>query len=62
MTEDMQLDRESLYLVHLLWTLFVFEVPLGTSGTYLFSRQSVSPSNIVSLPGVPLRQVQFVVI
>jgi hypothetical protein len=44
----LQLDRESLNLVHFSWILLVFEVPLGTSELYIFMlvSQSVQTSSL----------------
>jgi hypothetical protein len=47
-------------LVHLPWTLLVFEFLLGISET-LLCFMLVHPIKTVPLPGVPLRQIQFVI-
>jgi hypothetical protein len=42
------------------WTLSAYEFPLGNS-EYFLCFMLVNPSKIVPPPGVPLRQIQFVV-
>jgi hypothetical protein len=66
MTEDINLIQFlslffwALNLVHLQWTLLVYEFPLGTSKTFLCF-MSVPPIQIVPPAGVQLPQIQFVI-
>jgi hypothetical protein len=50
----------ALNLVHLPWTLLAFEFTLGISETFLCF-VLIRPTKIVPPPGVPLRQIQFVI-
>jgi hypothetical protein len=50
----------ALNLVHLSWTLLVFEFPLGTSETFLCF-MLIRPTKIVPPRGVALRQIHFVI-
>jgi hypothetical protein len=68
MTEDINLMQFLLLmffwapnLVHLPWTLLVYEFPLGTSEIFLCF-MSAHPIQIVSPAGVQLRQIQLDVI
>jgi hypothetical protein len=63
LTERIQLMQFLLFssFFFLPWTLLVFEVPLGTSESFLCFTL-VCPSQTVPPPGVPLQQIQLVVI
>ena len=67
MTEDINLMQFlslmffwALNLVHLPWTLLVYEFPLGTSETFLCF-MLVHPIKIVPPAGVELPQTQFII-
>jgi len=48
-------------LVHLYWTLLVFELPFWTSESFFVSHSSIFTKTVLS-PSVTLRHIQFVVI